>query len=219
MKNLTALIICSCFFLSCKQISKSFEETFKANDTIVSKTIQHQPTEVTTSTTTLTTSRTEIGNKDLLTDTNQLISAEKALRDLPQYAGKEIMIYSTVYFYNDGKMIYTALQNPQNPKYVDNYSYTNGVWSAPTPQQLSINTEIQSRMISLDKCSFKKVARVAKVFNEKASQIEGAKPLTNLYISIWDNKIHWLPTNIEGSRERYSIQFNADGTLETFRQD
>jgi hypothetical protein len=59
---------------------------------------------------------------------SSLLIAEKALRDLPQYAGKEIFIYSSLHFYNDGS-IRTMLQHPENPEYIDNYVYQNGVWS------------------------------------------------------------------------------------------
>lgn len=66
---------------------------------------------------------------------------------------------------------------------------------------------------------FVNVAKLTDVYNKKAQEIEGAKPLTSAYVSIWGNAMQWYPTSISGSREKYSIQFNDDGTLKTFKQD
>jgi hypothetical protein len=60
---------------------------------------------------------------------------------------------------------------------------------------------------------------VIQIYNEKAAEIEGAKPTTSVYISIWDNGMRWFPSSINGSRERYDLQFNQDGTLKSFRQE
>jgi hypothetical protein len=149
---------------------------------------------------------------------SSLLIAEKALRDLPQYAGKEIFIYSSLHFYNDGS-IRTMLQHPENPEYIDNYVYQNGVWSAPNPEQVSIKDRITSRLVPLDKIQFATAAKVAQTYNEKAAKIEGAKPLTSVYISIWDNRIRWYPSAINGSREKWAIEFDTDGELKRFERE
>jgi len=153
-----------------------------------------------------------------LIEENRLLKAEKALRNLPQYAGKEIFIYSSLHFYDDGS-IRTMLQHPENPEYIDNYVYQNGVWSAPMPEQVSIKARIASRLVSLDKIHFATAAKVAATYNEKAAEIEGAKPLTSVYISIWDNRLRWYPGTINGSREKWSIEFDADGGLKRFDRE
>jgi hypothetical protein len=231
MKKIILLLFCSCLFLSCEQISKSIDETFKPNDTLINKETEkpapaphanEQPdvqaiiNTVLEKHTTIIAQHTESGG--FLTNTNELEKAEEALRKLPQYAGKEIFIYSTLYFYDDGR-INVMLQHPKNPKYVDEYDYKDGKWSEPKPVQLSVRDDIQSRLVSLNKTSFMNVARVADIYNKKAKEIEGAKPTTSAYISIWDNQIRWYPTSISGSRERYSIQFNDDGSLKAFKQE
>jgi hypothetical protein len=238
MKKLITLVICGPIFLSCNQISKSIKETFNPNDTVVNKQTQNKTpessahpsallqseTHTTTSTTTEihTTTHTErhLAGKNInfLTNKSELIRAETAMKKLPQYAGKEIFLYSTIHFYNDGS-IHAMLQHPQHPEYVDNYEYKDGVWSAPKPEQLSVRDNIQRRLIPLNKFSFANVASVTQTYNEKASSIEGAKPTTGTYILIRNNEIRWYPISIEGSRERYSIEFNADGTLKNFKQE
>ncbi|AOM80262.1 hypothetical protein [Pedobacter steynii] len=234
MKKLIILMLCSQLLFSCRQISKSVEETFNPNDSLTSKAAQDKPTEnqdefytesqttsstiTETHTSTYTEQHTEGKNISFLTDVEQLTKAENELKKLPQYAGKEIFIYSGINFYNDGG-ITVMLQHPQNPKYVDSYEYKKGVWSAPKPRQLSVRDDVKSQLAPLSSVPFLNVARVAKIYDEKAAHIEGAKPGTHIYISIWKNQIRWFPTNIDGSRERYIIEFNPDGTLKEFKQD
>lgn len=234
MKKLIVLIICSQVLFACKQISKSVEETFKPEDTVAGKTAQDQhegnedrsytQTQTTSSTTveTHTSTHTEThveGKKTgFLTNTDQLTKAENELKKLPQYLGKEIFIYSNINFYDDGQ-ITVMLQHPQNPKYVDRYKYQGGEWSGPVPKQLSIKDDVKRSLVSLNNLPFLNVAKVTRIYNEKASQIEGAKPAVYTYIAIFENQILWHPVNINGTRERYSIRFNPDGTLKEFKQD
>jgi hypothetical protein len=234
MRKLIRMLICCPFFLSCDQITKSIDDTFKTKDTVVTKEPEKNSPETTvnkqidvqeiiktaleTHSVSHTQTHTEGDSIDFLADTNGLEKAEAALRKLPQYAGKEIFVYATLYFYNDG-LINVMLRHPENPKYVDIYEYKGNKWSEPRPLQLSVRDDVQKRLISLDKIKFSNVAKLTAVYNKKAAGVEGAKPLTSVYVSIWDNEMHWYPTNINGSRERYSIQFNEDGTLKSYKQD
>ncbi|MBT2564378.1 hypothetical protein J7E50_23460 [Pedobacter sp. ISL-68] len=145
----------------------------------------------------------------------ELNNAQEKLRRLPQYRNKEIVVYESVHFYDDGS-INLALQHPSNPKYVDAYQYKDGNWSAPKPV---LARNIERRIFPLNKMSFADAHKVVQIYNEKAAEVEGAKPSTSVYISIWDNGMRWFPGNITGTRERYDIQFNNDGTLKSFRQE
>lgn len=249
MKKLTILIICSSVFFSCRQISKSIEDTFKPVDTLVREKTERPPAippvdvnalidsnikmmdsnvqamvksitkgKVTINTKMYTQKYLDGKKSNFLIDTDRLTKAEAALRKLPQYAGKEIFIYSTIHFYDDGRIL-TSLRHPQNPKYVDKYEYSKGAWSDPKPEQLSVRDNVENRLVSLNRINFSSVAKVTKIYNEKTAEIEGAKPATSTYISVWDNAIRWFPQGINGSRERYSIQFNEDGSLRSFKQD
>jgi hypothetical protein len=234
---MTILAACGLTFFGCKQITKSIEDTFKPkpNPPVVSKPAQvQQAIDSTTSQAIMqmqqqltaalakvhtTAHRTKpVRSKNFLTNTNALQKAETALRNLPQYRGKEIFIYWSVHFYDDGS-IHIMLRHPENPDYVDSYEYQDGAWSKPKPQQLSVNVDIASRSISLNEVNFTSIANVTRLYNEKAAQIEGAKPTTSAYMVVWDKVMRWYPGTINGSRERYSIQFNSDGTLKNFRQD
>ncbi|MBZ4035470.1 hypothetical protein K6T82_11880 [Flavobacterium sp. 17A] len=211
MRKVILSILISSLFLSCEEIKKSIDETFKPNEGVVEKEIQKNAS--------TTNQNQEIKKEiDLLTDTATLKKAEAELRQLPQYKGKEMFVFSMLYFYNDGR-INVMLQHPENPKYVDTYEFREGKWSAPLPVQLSVRDDIKSRLVPLNKISFLNAAKVAQIYNEKTQQIEGAKPTTSVYAIVFNNQLRWYPTSIQGSRERYSIQFNEDGSLNSFQQD
>lgn len=210
MKKIVIMMLFCALFLSCEKITKSINETLKPNDTIVSKEIQNASS--------LTTLQDEKKEVNLLTDLKTLEKAEAELKKLPQYKGKEMFVYSTLYFYGDGR-INSMLQHPENPKYVDTYEFRDGKWSEAMPVQLSVRDDVKGRLFPLNKISFVTAAKVAQVYNEKTKQVEGAKPATSVYISVWENKIRWYPSSINGSRERYSIEFTDDGSLKSFQQN
>ncbi|MEY8760030.1 hypothetical protein [Chryseobacterium tongliaoense] len=241
MKKSIIVMICIFLFTGCEQVSKSIKDTLEPkNDTIaevkekqmpdpapspydaaVEKQIedaQHLVETVLEKHTKTRIQHIEGKNTDFLTNEKKLNNAEEALKKLPQYLGKEIFIYSSIHFYNDGR-IRVMLQHPQNPEYIDNYVYENETWSEPKPEQLSVKDNIRSRLVSLQKISFTNVARAASVYNEKTKQIEGAEPITSIYISIWNNNLRWSPGSINGSRERYSIELNQNGTLKKFERE
>lgn len=240
MKKVIILILYSFFLMSCQEVSKSIEDTFNPKVEVKTESqaekqpapspyeaaVEEQIKQIEKQVTTIVESHTtthvqyhkEGKNVDFLTNESKLNEAETALKKLPQYAGKEIFIYSSIHFYNDGS-ISVMLQHPQNTKYVDSYEYKQGKWSEPTPKLLSVRDNIQSRMISLNSIRFSNVSAITNTYNEKAMQIEGAKPTTSVYISIWDNRMRWFPSSINGSRERYAIEFSPDGTLKRFEQE
>lgn len=241
-KSIIIIISGSTLFTGCEQISKSVkdtlkpvpkdsistyvkkEETFPESpfDPAVERQIEEAQHMVNTilekHTKTHVQTHQEGKSTDFLSNEEKLIKAEEALKKLPQYMGKEIFIYSSVYFYNDGN-IRLMLQHPQNPEYIDNYRYENGKWSEPSPEQLSVKDNIKTRLIPLRKLPFVNIAKAAEIYNEKTACVEGAKPVTNISISVWNNMIRWYPSSINGSRERYSIELNENGTLKKFERE
>jgi len=159
--------------------------------------------------------KTEVKPGKAVLSVAELAKAEEQLRKLPQYRNKEIVVYESVHFYGDGS-IKLSLQHPENPKYVDAYQYKNGKWSEPEPV---LARNIERRTFPLNKMHFADAHKVIKIYNEKATEIEGAAPTTSAYISIWDEGMRWFPGSINGTRERYDIQFNNDGTLKRFRRE
>lgn len=243
MRKSIIIIIGSIVLAGCEKASQSIKDTFdpKIDSTVqfkneyvpvtvpdhYSATVERQIEEAQRLVTTvmekhtkthIDTRKEEGKNTDFLTNEEKLKSAEEDLRKLPQYAGKTINVYSVIHFYEDGS-IRAMLQHPANPEYIDNYEYKDGRWSDPRPEQISVRDDIQSRLISLDKINFVNVAKAAQVYQGKITQIEGAKPLTTIYISIANRNLRWFPGSISGSRERYSIELNQNGTLKKFERE
>lgn len=162
----------------------------------------------------LTTIEKAIKTKKGLLSTAELALAQEQLKKLPQYSNKEIIVYQSVHFYDNGS-INIMLQHPVNLKYADAYEYRDGIWSTPKPV---LARDIESRTFPLSKMHFEDARTVIKIYNEKVAQIEGAVPTTSAYISMWDNDMRWFPGSINGTRERFDIQFNDDGTLKSFRK-
>jgi hypothetical protein len=203
-----------------KRATKDSEAETSGEDTSVTKTTSSSSSSTTITTTqidTIVQAYRQLLTTGFLTDAGRLEQAESALRKLPQYAGKEIFLYGTAHFFDNG-LILVKLRHPQNPKYVDAYRY-NGTWAGPTPEALSVNDNIQNRLISLNRFSFSSVAKVARICKEKASKVDGAPPLSLIFITIRNNEITWFPSYITGSRSMYAIRFNADGTLKSFKQE
>jgi hypothetical protein len=167
------------------------------------------------STTNMEVEKPAIKAKKGILSVTELEKAEDKLRSLPWYKNKEIVLYESVHFYDDGS-INLALQHPDNPKYVDAYQYKDGAWSSPKPV---LARNIERRTFPLNKMHFADARKVIKIYNEKAAGIEGAAPTSDAYITIWDDGMRWNPSSINGSRDRYDIQFNTDGTLKSFRQE
>ncbi|WP_316802834.1 hypothetical protein [Pedobacter nototheniae] len=237
------IFLAALIFSACKQVSKSMDDTLNPKDTttnthketvkpnditsshgpdrmkkVIDSQIQHVMKQVEMHTSKRINIPIESNVKDFLSNTTGLEKAEAALKQLPQYAGKEIFIYKLAHFRDNGS-IEIKLQHPKNPKYVDNYTYKNGKWSEPEPEQLSVRDNIQSNLISLNNISFTSAARVNKTYNEKTAEIEGAKPTTSVYFYVRNGTVKWYPSSISGSRERYSIEFNSNGSLKSFNRD
>lgn len=163
------------------------------------------------------------GSEQKLTDAEYLQKAEDALREMPKFKGKSIMIFQEAFFYNDGR-IKTCIQDPSNPDNVDQYEYSGGSWGEPQPVQLSGDGEMKDNLIPLDNFKFVTVAKIANTWMEKAKSVpdydETKNPLTMVGIKL--NTISGKPyiavSTIETMRAKYDIEFNLDGSLASFKK-
>lgn len=227
-------MILGCF--SCNQLADTFNDTFKekgddkkgeapvatsSSSRVVSSSvvIESHISRDTVHTTTISSSSTNTTPKmDFLTDEAGLRNAEKRLRALPAYAGKKMYLYDDIHVYDDGR-INLQLRHPDNPEYVDAYHFEKGKWSEPEPVQLSIRNKIEDKMVPLDEIDFTSITRIYKNIVEKSAAIEGAKSPTHIYGVIHEKRLSWYPRTINGSRERYDIGFNLDGSINRFSRE
>ncbi|WP_037497571.1 hypothetical protein [Sphingobacterium deserti] len=157
-------------------------------------------------------------NHGFLMDTSALLRAEKALRNRPELRGKEVFIYMSIHFYDDYR-IYLKIQNPDNPEYVDSYHYDKGGWSDPKPVVLSKRDIVSKNIVNINELPFQNAHRVSRIIQDKLIEIESKSKDYNVYAITSNNKISWYPRSLTSDRSRYTIEFNADGSLKSFDQD
>ena len=226
------IVLCPFIFMSCEGISNSIKETFKkevkegkkldtTNDISISQENnlkEEISKEGTQAHAKLTNTNGNINENDFLTDSITLELAEKKLRALPQFAGKKIMLYNDIHFYDNGRVM-TSIQHPDNPEYIDKYEYENGIWGEPKPVQISVRTDVESKLFDLDQMRFATVAKIIKTYNEKASTLEGAKLASHAYGIFSGGTLIWYPRTIDGSRQKYAIEFYKDGVLKSYKRE
>ena len=160
---------------------------------------------------------------DLLTNTEELQKAEDALKELPKFKGKDVQVFQNVQFYG-GTMprIEIELIDPEKPENVDHYTYQGGKWSEPQPVQISGGGDLKDNSTPLNDIKFATVAIVYKNWKEKAATVEGAEKaeLDYIYFNLWvpTQKRYWDANTIEGTREKYNINFNLDGSVREFKK-
>ncbi|WP_437919469.1 hypothetical protein [Sphingobacterium sp. LRF_L2] len=203
---ISTLVTCG-LSLSCESFIKSIKETNRGIDRKTDSVVFSSSVE-------------DLKEKKsiFLEDMSALIEVEKAFRNRPELKNKSIKIYGSIHFYNDYR-ISLAIQNPDNPTYVDEYSYRDQAWSDPKPVILSKYEKIAERTIDLDKIPFKYANNVYNILKRKSQEIGSKSTDYTVYVVINKQKIRWYPGSITSDRSRYSIEFNDDGTLKSFEQD
>ncbi len=160
-----------------------------------------------------------ISTSNLLADVTLLNKAEKELKELPKFKGKEIKVFQQVYFYGDGR-IKLAIQDPTKPENIDDYLFQNGKWQEPQPVQISGGGSMDDNVFPLSDIKFETVANINKQVEAKSKDIEGAQPLGALYYAMnpATGELRWM-ASVQGTRGNYTGMFNADGSLKSFDQN
>lgn len=136
--------------------------------------------------------------------------------------GKKINVFQDIYFYRE--FISLSIQNPDNPKNVDNYKWRNGKWSDPQPVQISGNGDMSDNLFSISEVKFQEASTVYANYITKAKTVEGAKLddpsfVVMFRLIVTNGKREWRTDNIKGTREKYSITYNLDGSVNSFKKD
>lgn len=211
MKKNILILMLPIFLVGCKDFKKSIDDTLTsttpAGDSIKSRTDGFRDAE----------NNTESG-MPFASMPDKLELAEKQLRDLPRFRGNPIFIFEYIHFYPDGRII-VKIQAPENPDYVDEYTYEDGQWQKPEPVVLSKNDNVKARVVSLDEIPFKNVNNVYKVLMEKGKEIGSKNENQVIFAGKRKNKIIWSPRTISNERSSYDIDYHENGTLKSFEQN
>ena len=88
--------------------------------------------------------------------------------------------------------------------------------------QISGGGDLKDNSTPLNDIKFATVAIVYKNWKEKAATVEGAEraELDYIYFNLWvpTQKRYWDANTIEGTREKYNINFNLDGSVREFKK-
>ncbi len=206
-KNLFAILAISALvFTSCKDDKKATETNTENVEAKSDNETESNSGEATST-------------SNLLADVTLLNKAEKELKELPKFKGKEIKVFQQVYFYGDGR-IKLAIQDPTKPENIDDYLFQNGKWQEPQPVQISGGGSMDDNVFPLNDIKFETVANINKQVEAKSKDIEGAQPLGALYYAMnpATGELRWM-ASVQGTRGNYTGMFNSDGSLKSFDQN
>lgn len=147
-----------------------------------------------------------------------LQQAENRLRSLPRFEGKEIVVYRSAHFYDDGRIILN-IQDPTDPGIIDRYTYNHGVWQEPEPVRITRSDRVEDNLVSLDKAPFTTANKVYETVRQKLHEINSDQKKVTVYFVPYKGGIRWYPTRLTTERSRYSLAFDEAGNLQSFEQD
>ena len=208
MKKIIILLSFIILNVSCESISNSIKETFepapqeeygKKTKSIFDKVTIEKKQEV-----------------PIASQVEALEKAENQLRALPEFQGKKIRLYRSTHFYQNGRII-TEIQNPDEPRNINRYTYRDGKWEAPEPVRISLSDKIEEHLIDLDSVPFVNAHNVYQVVIEKSAEL-GIEPRETIYVVPRNNKANWYPKTLETERSSYRMEFDSQGNLLSFEQ-
>ncbi|MFD2969460.1 hypothetical protein [Sphingobacterium bambusae] len=219
VRSLVSLFItASLLQMSCQSFVNSLKETKEGTTDIDTTAAEIEPAPRSSQEAVAVEQEERADETPFLADSSALIAAERSLRDRPELRGQDIFIYRSVHFYDDGR-ISLKVQHPQQKNYVDSYDYRDGKWSDPSPVVLSKRDIVAKDIVSLNSLPFKTANQVFLHLKEKLQQIGSRSEDYTVYAITSGNEIRWYPRTISNERSKYSIEFNADGTIRSFEQE
>ena len=208
MKKIIILLSFIILNVSCESISNSIKETFepapqeeygKKTKSIFDKVTIEKKQEV-----------------PIASQVEALEKAENQLRALPEFQGNKIRLHRSTHFYQDGRII-TEIQNPDEPRNIDRYTYRDGKWEAPEPVRISLSDKIEEHLIDLDSVPFVNAHKVYQAITEKSAEL-GIEPRETIYVVPRNNKANWYPKTLDTDRSSYRMEFDSQGNLLSFEQ-
>ena len=208
MKKIIFLLSFIILNVSCDSISNSIKETFEpAPQEEYGKKTKSIFDKVTIE---------KIQEVPLASQVSALEKAENQLRALPEFQGKKIRLYRSTHFYQDGRII-TEIQNPDEPRNIDSYTYRDGKWETPEPVRISLSDKIEEHLIDLDSIPFVNAHKVYHAITEKSAEL-GIEPRETIYVVPRNNKANWYPKTLNTDRSSYRMEFDSQGNLLSFEQ-
>lgn len=206
------MFMSSLLLLSCGELSQSIKDTVNPN-------VQNASPEVSDQQPSAGPAVPSAPSGPIAASAEALQRAENSLRNLPQFEGKDIIVFRSVHFYNDGRIMLN-IQHPADPSMIDRYTYKNGAWEEPQPVRITKSDRVEDYSASLDKAPFVTAHKVYETIQQKLKEINGDETSGHtVYFVPVNGTIRWYPTRLETDRSRYSLKFDENGNLLSFEQD
>ena len=212
--SVLAIILSLPFLVSCNEARKSIEETLhpKPRKKVAPADSPTSSTVVSSSSYSFSTDSQE-SFKSIFESAAALDSIQQELKNLPHFKGKKLFFLRGFYFYDyQGGIISIDLQDPDNTKNIDTYTYSNGEWSIRQPVKITGNFPLKFLLAPLDEVKFSTAKKVYDAGLEKSKTIEGAEPITHVYFNqIKEVHVKEWYLMIKGARHDYQVKFDANG--------
>ncbi len=212
---------------ACEQINKSFEETRhprpEKKDAAMHTTTESHSTN--SSTVIESDGGDASSNRSIFEDAATLDRIQSELENLPQFRGKQLMLYQTLYFYDfQGGRISINIQNPDTTENIDQYVYANGKWQDPTPVKIvgSMQNEVDFLM-PLSRIRLATAKKINDIAQGKIKEIPGGKTNGFIYFNYMKIKrvnrteAGWY-LQIQGARSDLRLNFDPDGNLKEMKK-
>jgi hypothetical protein len=212
--SVLAIILSLPFLVSCNEARKSIEETLhpKPRKKVAPADSPTSSTVVSSSSYSFSTDSQE-SFKSIFESAAALDSIQQELKNLPHFKGKKLFFLRGFYFYDyQGGIISIDLQDPDNTKNIDTYTYSNGEWSIRQPVKITGNFPLKFLLAPLDEVKFSTAKKVYDAGLEKSKTIEGAEPITHVYFNqIKEVHVKEWYLMIKGARHDYQVKFDVNG--------
>lgn len=147
-----------------------------------------------------------------------LQEAENKLRALPRFLGKEIRVFRSAHFYDDGRIM-LSIQDPEDHTIIDSYTYKDGAWQDPEPVRITRADRVDEYLAPLSQAPFIHAHKVYQTVQEKLKEIQSTDTSMTIYFVPSRGEIRWYPSSLSTDRSRYSLKFDEQGNLLSFTQD
>ncbi len=95
----------------------------------------------------------EVEVENTFANPEYMANAEKQLRNMDKFKGKEIKVFQGYTLYSNGSIM-IAKQDPDKPENIDEYNYEKGKRLEPQPIQISVDGDMITNVFSLSKALF-----------------------------------------------------------------
>lgn len=200
-----------CLGMSCQEFSKSIQNTYNPET-------QSAADDEGAATSTELAEPEKPGRIAVASRIDLLERAEQQLRNRPEFNDKPIVVYRSLHFYEDGRIL-TNIQDPDNAEFIDEYAYRDGAWTKEDPLVVTRSMNVERYLLPLDEFSFMAAHRVYLSIQEKMEEIGLDEPMPAVYMVPMTGEPRWYPRSLKTDRFQYSLEFDTEGNLLKFERD